>query len=106
MSAPANPIHELFDVTLPLCLERLFGFVRPDRLLVSPRAVPALVTGWLPMTVLAAAQLQTSSQESAKFFLSDLPFFFAERERADDDKSLFQPAGGQRTTSTKSRRSL
>lgn len=71
MSATANPNDELFDGGPPLRLERLLGLVKPGQPMLSRRAMLAVLIGWLPLAVLAAAQLLISSDESAKSFFSD-----------------------------------
>lgn len=73
MSGAANVNDRLFDGSPLLRLERSLGLVKPGRplVLVPRRALLAVLIGWLPLAVLAAAQLLISSDESAKSFFSD-----------------------------------
>jgi hypothetical protein len=62
---------ELFDGGPLVRWERSLGLVKPGRPLVAKRALLAVFIGWLPLAVLAAAQLLLSADESAKSFFSD-----------------------------------
>ena len=71
MSGTANVNDELFEGGPLLRLERSLGLVKPGRPLVAKRASLAVLIGWLPLFVLAAAQLLILSDESARSFFSD-----------------------------------
>jgi ABC-type multidrug transport system fused ATPase/permease subunit len=71
MSGTANVNDELFEGGPLLRWERSLGLVKPGQSLVARRALLAVLIGWLPLAVLAAAQRLISSDESAKSFFSD-----------------------------------
>src|SRR5258705_9688617 len=71
MSGTANVNDELFYGGPLLRWEHSLGLVKPGRPLVARRALLAVLIGWLPLAVLAAAQLLISADESAKSFFSD-----------------------------------
>ena len=72
MSGTANVNDELFDGGPLLRWERSLGLVKPGRPLVVKRALLAVLIGWLPLAVLAAAQLLISADKSANSFFSDI----------------------------------
>jgi ABC-type multidrug transport system fused ATPase/permease subunit len=72
MSGTANANDELFDGGPLLRWERLLGLVRHGRPLAAKRTLVAVLIGWVPLALLAAAQLLFSADESAKSFFSDI----------------------------------
>jgi hypothetical protein len=91
MSATANVKDELFDGGPLLRWEQLLGLVKRGRPLAARRTLIAVLIGWVPLAVLAAAQLLFSADESARSFFSDFAvharflmavpaLIFAERE--------------------------
>ena len=71
MSGTANVNDELFNGRPLLRWERSLRLVKPGRPLAVRRTLLAVLIGWLPLAVLAAAQLLISSDESAKSFFTD-----------------------------------
>lgn len=69
MSDTANIHDELFDGAPPLRLERALGLVKPGRPAIAKRALLAALVAWVPLAVLAAVQLFTSTNQ--KSFFSD-----------------------------------
>ena len=67
----ANANDELFEGGPLVRWQRSLGLVKPGRPLVARRALLAVLIGWLPLAILAAARLLVSSDESAKSFFSD-----------------------------------
>lgn len=67
----ANVNDEVFDGGLLMRWERSLGLSKSGRSVVAKRALIAVLIGWVPLAVLAAAQLLISSDESAKSFFTD-----------------------------------
>jgi hypothetical protein len=72
MSATANVNEELFDGGLLMRWERSLGLIKPGRSLAARRTLFAVFIGWVPLAILAVAQLLFSGDESAKSFFSDV----------------------------------
>jgi hypothetical protein len=72
MSDTANTNDELFDGGPLLRWERSLGLVKPGRQLAARRTLLAVLIAWVPLALLAAAQLLISADESAKSFFSDI----------------------------------
>lgn len=72
MSDTANANEELFDGGPLLRWERSFGRVKAGRPPAARRTLIALLIAWVPMAVLATAQLLIWGDESAKSFFSDI----------------------------------
>jgi hypothetical protein len=72
MSANANVNDELFGGGPLLRWERSLGLIKPGRQLAARRTLVAVLIGWVPLAVLAAAQFLFSGDESAKSFFSDI----------------------------------
>ena len=68
----AIPNNELFEGGPLLRLERSLRLVKHRRSLATKRTLVAVLIGWVPLAVLAAAQLLFSGDESAKSFFSDI----------------------------------
>lgn len=67
-----NVNEELFDGEPLLRWERSLGLAKPGRSQAGKRTLLAVLIAWVPLLVLAAAQLLILGDESAKSFFSDI----------------------------------
>jgi hypothetical protein len=68
----ANVSDELFDGGPLPRWERSVGLAKPGRPLAAKRTLVAVLIGWIPLAILATAQLLLSGDETAKTFFSDI----------------------------------
>ena len=72
MSGAATVPEELFEGETLLRWERSLGFSKPRWQRAAQRTLVAILIGWVPLVILAAAQLLISSDETARSFFSDV----------------------------------